>query len=110
MQVTSIRFERELIDQLKALARGQGYQALVRDILWEYVHQHSGDVPTRIQPQQIRAIWAAQAQRTEYCAVTGEPIQPQDGMWLGLTTENEFVPLCQRGVAVVQNQVQPEKA
>jgi hypothetical protein len=106
MQVTSIRFERELIEQLKALARGQGYQALVRDILWEYVHQHSGDVPMRIQPQQIRAICAAQAQRTEYCAVTGQQINPQDGMWLGVTTENEFVPLCQRGVAVVQNQVQ----
>jgi hypothetical protein len=122
MQVTSIRFERELIEQLKTLSAGQGYQALVRDILWDYVHQNTpqprnGKAPRpqpqpiqariqsqQIQPQQIRATLPAQAQRTEYCALTGQQINPQESMWFGVTTTNEFVPLSQAGLAQVQHQ------
>ncbi len=37
MEVTSTRLERELIDKLKALAGNVGYQALIRDMLWNYV-------------------------------------------------------------------------
>ena len=113
MQVTSIRFERELIEQLKTLSAGQGYQALVRDILWDYVHQHTPQPsnghaphpqPQQVQPQQIRATLAAQAQRTEYCALTGQQINPQEAMWFGVTTTNEFVPLSQAGLDQVQHQ------
>ena len=43
MRVTGIRFERELIDKLKTLAGKLGYQSLVRDVLWDYVRQHSDD-------------------------------------------------------------------
>ena len=43
MEVTSIRLERELKDKLKELAGSQGYQALIRDILWNYVQQKSGE-------------------------------------------------------------------
>jgi predicted DNA-binding protein len=31
---TSIRLERELKDKLKEIAGNQGYQALIRDVLW----------------------------------------------------------------------------
>ncbi len=93
MQVTSIRFERELIDKLKTLAGNRGYQSLVRDVLWDYVHQHSDDPGFQIQRQQIRAIMAAEAQRLERCALTGDIIEPEEEMWLALTTDYELVPL-----------------
>ena len=93
MQVTSIRFERALIDQLKALAGSQGYQALVREVLWDYVRQHSDDPAVRICKQQIRATWMSQAQRQERCALTGEVIAPQAAMLLALTTDEQLVPL-----------------
>ncbi|MEO0943155.1 MAG: hypothetical protein AAFY30_16570 [Cyanobacteria bacterium J06642_12] len=64
MQVTSIRFERALIDKLKTLAGSQGYQSLVRDVLWDYVRQHSDDPDFRIQRQQIRSVMAAEACHT----------------------------------------------
>jgi uncharacterized protein (DUF4415 family) len=40
MEVTSIRLERDLKDKLKELSGKQGYQALIRDILWKYVQQN----------------------------------------------------------------------
>jgi hypothetical protein len=43
MEVTSIRLERELKEKLKDLSNNQGYQALIRDILWNYVNQRSSD-------------------------------------------------------------------
>ena len=39
MEVTSIRLERELKEKLKDLSGNQGYQALIRDILRNYVQQ-----------------------------------------------------------------------
>ncbi|MEQ8465283.1 hypothetical protein [Coleofasciculus sp. E1-EBD-02] len=43
MKVTSIRLERELKEKLKDLSGNQGYQALIRDVLWNYVQHKSGD-------------------------------------------------------------------
>ncbi len=93
MRVTSIRFERELIDKLKTLADKRGYQSLVRDVLWDYVRQHSDDPGSQIQRQQIRVIMAADAQRRERCALTGTIIEPEEEMWLALTTDYELVSL-----------------
>ena len=93
MQVTSIRFERELIDKLKTLAGNRGYQSLVREVLWDYVRQHSDDPGFQIQRQQIRSIMAAEAQRRERCALTGAIIEPQEEMWMAFTTDHELVPL-----------------
>ena len=93
MQVTSIRFERELIDKLKSLAGSQGYQSLVREVLWDYVRQHSDDPGFQIQRQQIRVIMAAEAQRRERCALTGVTIEPEEEMWMAFTTDHELVPL-----------------
>ncbi|OKH20860.1 hypothetical protein [Chroogloeocystis siderophila] len=91
MEVTSIRLERELKERLKELAGNQGYQALIRDILWKYVQHKSGD---RIHPStDIRASIPATAQKEEYCAITGQLIQPQESMLLGLTTYGDLVPL-----------------
>lgn len=93
MEVTSIRLERELKEKLKDLAGNQGYQALIRDVLWHYVHQKSGNYQPQLSREQIRASIAATAQREERCVLTGELIQPQEPMLLGLTTAGEMVPL-----------------
>jgi predicted transcriptional regulator len=91
MQVTSIRLEQELKEHLKALAGHQGYQALIREILWEYVHQRSTAQP--LQHPHIRATLAATAQSTECCTLTGQLIHSGEPMMLGLTTEGSLVPL-----------------
>lgn len=93
MQVTSIRFEQKLKDRLKELAGHQGYQILVRDILWDYVNQRSQGSQPQFSRSDIRATVAAIAQQEERCALTGRTIQPQEAMLLGLTTKGEMVPL-----------------
>jgi len=93
MEVTSIRLERELKDKLKELAGNQGYQALIRDILWHYVQQKSGDYRLQFSRADIRASIAATAQQEERCVLTGQLIQPQESMFLGLTTSGDLVPL-----------------
>ena len=93
MEVTSIRLERELKDKLKELSGNSGYQALIRDILWNYVQQKSGDYKPRFSRADIRASIAATAQREERCVLTGQIIQPQASMFLGLTTNGDLVPL-----------------
>lgn len=94
MEVTSIRFERELKDKLKHLAGNQGYQALIRDVLWTYVRQQSGEA----QPPQKSAIQAsieATAHQEIRCALTGRLIHPQEPMQLGLMPSGELIPLSQ---------------
>jgi predicted transcriptional regulator len=93
MQVTSIRFEQELKDRLKELAGNQGYQALIRDILWNYVHQRSRDLQSQISRSDIRATVAGIAQKEELCVLTGKSIHPQEPMLLGLITSGEMVPI-----------------
>jgi metal-responsive CopG/Arc/MetJ family transcriptional regulator len=93
MEVTSIRLERELKDKLKELAGSQGYQALIRDILWNYVQQKSGEWKPRFSRSDIRASIAATAQQEEHCVLTGQLIQPQQPMLLGLTRNGDMVPL-----------------
>ena len=93
MEVTSIRLERELKEKLKELAGNQGYQALIRDVLWHYVQQRSGQYQPQLTSEQIRATFEAIAQREERCALTGEIIRVAEKMWLGLTTSGEMVPL-----------------
>jgi len=93
MEVTSIRLERELKESLKQLSGNQGYQALIRDVLWNYVQQKSPGSQPAITPQEIRASIAATSQREERCAITGKFIPPQQPMLLGLTTQGDLLPL-----------------
>jgi metal-responsive CopG/Arc/MetJ family transcriptional regulator len=93
MEVTSIRLERELKERLKELADNQGYQALIRDILWNFVEQQKAEPRSHISRDQIRATMVAIAQQTEQCWLTGESIQPQESMLLGLLRTGEMVPL-----------------
>ncbi|NER84544.1 MAG: hypothetical protein F6K42_34495 [Leptolyngbya sp. SIO1D8] len=95
MEVTSIRLEKELKEHLKAIAGNRGYQALIREILWAYVEQQSGNTLNALDRQEVRAIIPATAQRAERCAVTGKEIAPGDAMLLGLTPQGALVPLCQ---------------
>lgn len=93
MEVTSIRLERGLKEKLKVLAGNQGYQALIRDVLWTYVQQKSGDGQPYLSRDDIRASVDAIAQQEERCALTGAMIQPQEAMLLGLTATGNLVPL-----------------
>lgn len=93
MEVTSIRLERELKEQLKALSGNQGYQALIRDILWNYVQQRSNHYSSQLSPDDIRASISAKAQQDDRCALTGKSLRSGDDILLGLTIEGNLVPL-----------------
>ncbi|MCL2928082.1 MAG: ribbon-helix-helix domain-containing protein [Trichodesmium sp. St16_bin4-tuft] len=93
MEVTSIRLEKELKNRLKKLASNKGYQALIRDILWTYVQQKSGDYQPQFSNADIRASVPATAQQEERCVLTGKVIRPSEAMLLGLTTNGNMVPL-----------------
>jgi metal-responsive CopG/Arc/MetJ family transcriptional regulator len=99
MEVTSIRLERELKEKLKDLSGNQGYQALIRDILWNYVQQKSGDWKPKFSRADIRASILATAQTEERCVLTGQTIQPQEAMILGLTSNGDLVPLSVESLA-----------
>ncbi len=93
MEVTSIRFERELKEKLKELAGNQGYQALIRDILWDYVQQNSGKQSPQVSRDEIRATLSAIARQEERCGLTGRPIHAEEPMLLGLTSTGTLIPL-----------------
>jgi hypothetical protein len=107
MQVTSIRLEAELKERLRELSGEQGYQSLIREVLWQFVEQRtvtagrSPSVESEQSPSQslllsrseIQATFKAIAQREERCAITGQLIQPQQPMRLGLMSTGELVPL-----------------
>lgn len=93
MEVTSIRLERELKERLKELSGNQGYQALIRDILWNYVQQRSGDHAPSLSLGDIRSSISATAQQEQLCALTGKVIHPNEQMLLGLTTNGVMVSL-----------------
>lgn len=99
MEVTSIRLEQELKNKLKELAGNQGYQALIRDILWNYVQQKSGDYRIQFSRSDIRASIPATAQKEEHCVLTGQLIQPQESILLGLTIHGDLVPICVKSLA-----------
>lgn len=93
MEVTSIRLEKSLKEKLKDLSGNQGYQALIRDILWNYVQQKSGDYRPLFTRTDIRATIEATARKDESCVLTGRLIQQNEPMLLGLTIHGDLVPL-----------------
>ncbi|MDB9313981.1 hypothetical protein PN462_12785 [Spirulina sp. CS-785/01] len=93
MEVTSIRLERELKEKLKELSGSTGYQALIRDILWNYVQHKSGDYRPQFTKADIRASIHAIAQKDEHCVLTGKVIPENTPMLLGLTANGDLVPL-----------------
>ena len=93
MEVTSIRLERDLKERLKEISGNQGYQALIRDVLWNYVQQKSSGFTPQISRSDIRATIAATLQQEEHCALTGKLLQPMEPILLGLTQSGVMVPL-----------------
>ena len=93
MEVTSIRLERSLKEKLKAMAGDRGYQALIRDILWQYVEHTPITHAASLQPEDIYASFAAVSTQSQVCALTGTAIQPQESIHLGLTAAGTLVPL-----------------
>jgi hypothetical protein len=94
MEVTSIRLERSLKEKLKALAGDRGYQALIRDVLWQYIDSTAGEQPGRLNAADIRASFEAVAEQEQTCALTGKTIKANAPMRLGLTDKGALVPLC----------------
>lgn len=93
MEVTSIRLERELKEKLKELSGNQGYQALIRDVLWDYVQQRNCDRGPILASTEIRATVSAIAHQEQQCALTGQVIQPNEPMLLGVTPTGTMVPI-----------------
>lgn len=93
MEVTSIRLEKSLKEKLRNLSGNQSYQALIRDILWNYVQQKCGDYRPAFSPRDIRATINATARKDETCVLTGKPIPENTPMLLALTTHGHLVPL-----------------
>jgi len=115
MQVTSIRLEPELKERLRDISGEQGYQTLMRDVLWQFIEQqarpeellHDGNrqlpqrengfvlpsCPSMVSISDIRATFRAIAQQEQRCAITGQLICSQQPMWLGLTNTGEVIPL-----------------
>jgi hypothetical protein len=108
MQVTSIRLEPELKERLREISGEQGYQTLIREVLWQFVEQQMGadevrpysaedrrtpSHPPLLSMSDIRATFRAITQQEENCALTGRTIEPEQTMWLGLTISGELVPL-----------------
>lgn len=108
MQVTSIRLEPELKERLREISGEQGYQTLIREVLWQFVDQQmvsdevrsysvedrrSPSHPPLLSMSDIRATFRAVSQQEEQCAITGQHIQPQQEMLLGLTTNGEIIAL-----------------
>ena len=93
MEVTSIRLERELKEKLKSISGNQGYQALIRDILWNYIQQKSGEYKSQLSASDIRASIPAKAEQEQRCVLTGKFIRASEPMLLGLTTHGDMVPL-----------------
>lgn len=47
MQVASIRLEPELKERLREISGQQGYQTLIREVLWQFVEQQMGENEVR---------------------------------------------------------------
>ena len=94
MQVTSIRLEPELKERLREISGEQGYQTLIREVLWQFVDQQmvsdevrwrslskgqsysvedrrSPSHPPLLSMSDIRATFRAVSQQEEQCAITG---------------------------------------
>ena len=93
MEVTSIRLEKNLKDSLKNLSGSQGYQTLIRDILWNYVQQKSGEYRPNFSKTDIRATIPSTARKDESCVITGKLITEGEQMLLALTIHGDFVPV-----------------
>ena len=117
MQVTSIRLEPELKERLREISGEQGYQTLIREVLWQLVDQQMGvdemrpysaenrrlprrgncfappSHPPLLSMSDIRATFRAVSQQEDQCAITGQRIQPQQEMLLGLTTDERIIAL-----------------
>jgi hypothetical protein len=93
MEVTSIRLERELKEKLKEISGHQGYQALIRDVLWRFVQQKSGEYQHQYNIEDIRATISGVANVEERCCLSGKMIAVDDEIILGWTNLGELVPI-----------------
>ncbi|MGY6528977.1 MAG: hypothetical protein ACXITR_03525 [Cyanobacterium sp.] len=93
MEVTSIRLEKSLKDSLKSLSGSQGYQTLIRDILWNYVQQKSGEYRPNFAKTDIRATIEGIARKDESCVLSGKLISQGEPLFLALSIYGDFVPV-----------------
>lgn len=90
--VTSIRWERELTQQLKAIAEKEGlnWHKLIRAVLWQYVRESHKDYYF---PSEIRFYFSQDAISTqdEGCVLSGNKIPAGTPMKVGVTYRGYMV-------------------
>jgi metal-responsive CopG/Arc/MetJ family transcriptional regulator len=100
MEVTSIRLERDLKEKLKEISGHQGYQALIRDILWRFVQQKSGEYRQKYTLADIRATISAVSTSEERCCITGKVIAVDEDFLMGWTNDGDLVPLHEQALDI----------
>lgn len=75
MKVTTIRLEQRLLEEYKKLEDPErGYQALMREVLWNYLSSVSNVYRKPIQEKDILSYYEATSNSQQVCAITGETI------------------------------------
>lgn len=93
MKITSVRLEPELIDNLKELARSDGYQALIREVLWSYVQENLGRSKHSFSSSDITSIIPAIATTEKSCVLSGKRINKGEEFYLATTATSTLVPI-----------------
>jgi hypothetical protein len=112
---------------LREISDKQGYQTLIREVLWQFVEQQmvSDEVRWRslskgksyssedrrsrahsplLSMSDIRATFRAISHKEEQCVITGQIIRPRQVMLLGLTTSGELAPISAIKVPLIKQQ------
>ena len=91
MKVTSIRLEKQLIEELKAMKHPEGYQFLIRKVLWNYVRRTNNT--SKYDEKHIEGRFEGYATMEQACALTGRLIRKNDRCQYGITIDGSIVPI-----------------
>ena len=93
MIVTSIRLEEELRQALKDLKHSQGYQFLVREVLWDYVRRNSDTYKPDFTTNNITGYIDGVANRESTCVLTQTVIKQGEPCQYAITDTGALVPV-----------------
>ena len=91
MKVTSIRLEEELINELKKQKHPEGYQFLIRKVLWNYVRRSANK--SKYDSTHIEGYMNGFAQMEQTCVLTGKYIAKGEACQFGITIDGSLVPV-----------------
>lgn len=93
MKVTSVRLEKELIKLLKEQKYPDGYQSLMRKVLWDYIKRNAGQYKPNLDENSIEGKFEGRTNREQVCALTGRIIPKGERCMFGITTDGNIVPV-----------------